>query len=137
MTYNSIHTFLNNIERDFGIMPIEMERASHYLLQIDPLLDPCHLYLTGDTFSLFAQIAPLTLFTKKEDLYLFLLKANFLGKGTRDCALGINAEESHVTLRFTMHNEIDYEIFKQSLEEFLNMQNYWSDKLKSFDSKHV
>ncbi len=65
----------------------------------------------------------------KEEFYLLLMRANFLGQGTKDAILGMDQEEKSLTLSLIIPYEIDSKTFKEKLEDFVNFVDYWRDEL--------
>ena len=108
-------------ELGLGAIPPVDEHKFHHL-KISSLsiamkdLDP-GFYLASD-------IAPLPK-KKKEDFLMLLMKANFLGQGTGGAALGLKEDESFLTLSLSLPYEMNYNMFKDSLEEFANFVEYW------------
>jgi len=66
---------------------------------------------------------------KKEEFLMLLMKANFLGQGTGGGALGLKEDESSLTLSLSLPYEMNYKVFKDSLEEFANFIDYWKKEL--------
>lgn len=82
-------------------------------------------------FTLFAQIAPLPM-QKREELFILLMKANFLGQGTGGSVIGLDKDEKFLTLSSTIPYEVDYKGFKETIEDFANFVDYWRTEV----SKH-
>lgn len=78
-------------------------------------------------FYLSATIAPLPT-KEKEEFLLKLMKANFLGQGTGGGVLGLKEDESFLTLSLSLPYEMDYKIFKETVEEFINYIEYWKNE---------
>lgn len=71
----------------------------------------------------------------KEDFYLFLMRANFLGQGTNGYVLGMDQEEKHLTLSSYIPYELDFKQFKETVEDFINFLSYWQDELARHNEK--
>jgi hypothetical protein len=69
---------------------------------------------------------------KQEALFTFLMKANFLGQGTGGAAIGIDKEEKHLTLSLALPYEVNYEIVREKLEDYINFMDYWADEVDKF-----
>lgn len=65
----------------------------------------------------------------REELFILLMKANFLGQGTGDCVIGMDHQEKFLTLSSQIAYEVNYEIFKEKLEDFVNYLDYWYDEV--------
>src|SRR5271163_4516856 len=57
---------------------------------------------------------------KKEDLFIYLMRANLLGQGTGGARIGLDADEKLLTLSLGLPYEMNYQVFKESLEDFVN-----------------
>lgn len=122
-----LKNLLQQLYQDLGLgtVPPPDEQKVH-LLKINSLdismtdLDP------GFYFS--SLIGPLPQ-KKKEDFLMLLMKANFLGQGTGGAALGLKDDESSLTLSLSLPYEMNYNTFKDSLEEFVNFIDYWKKEL--------
>ena len=68
----------------------------------------------------------------KEALYIYLMKANLLGQGTGGGAIGIDASEKYLTLSQTLPFEVNYEVFHDTLEDFLNFIDYWKEEVPKY-----
>jgi len=79
-------------------------------------------------FYYFSQIAPLPSY-KREELFILLMKANFLGQGTGGGTLGLMEDETFLTLSLGLPYEINYKAFRETLEEFVNFVEYWQNEI--------
>ncbi len=71
---------------------------------------------------------------KKEDLLTFLMGANFIGQETGGSAIGLDEEEKNLTLSLLMPYELNYILFKEKLEDFINYVYYIRDEIVQFSS---
>ncbi|MBP9842135.1 MAG: type III secretion system chaperone [Simkaniaceae bacterium] len=69
---------------------------------------------------------------KHEALFAFLMKANFLGQGTGGAAIGIDKQEKYLTLSLDLPYEVNYEIVREKLEDYINFMDYWADEIEKF-----
>ena len=112
---------------------LEMESApgkdetGMYTLHINPErtialkeLDPGCLF--------FARIGPCP-DKNQEQMYMYLMRGNFLGQGTGGGVLAIDDNEKFLTLTLTMPYDINYKNFKETLEDFVNFADYWRQEL--------
>ncbi len=77
---------------------------------------------------------------KKEDLFIYLMRANLLGQGTAKSRIGLDKEEKILTLSHHIAYEIKYTEFKEKLEDFVNYILYWRkeiEKHKKIASKTI
>src|SRR3990167_283212 len=61
---------------------------------------------------------------KREDLFIYLMRANLLGQGTGGCRIGLDASEKTLTLSLGLPYEMNYQVFKDTLEDFINYLLY-------------
>ena len=104
------------------------EPSRHYILKIDE--DTALIFKELEKGFLIQSALDATPKENVEELFLLLLKANFLGQGTKGSYLALN--ESGETLLF-MHeqtNQLNYPQFKEKIEEFVNYLNYWKLRVK-------
>ncbi len=85
-------------------------------------------------FALQSKISP-TPDTKREDLYIYLMRANFLGQGTGGARIGMDADEKLLTLSLGFSYDMDYQTFKESIEDFVNYVAYWREETTKFEEK--
>lgn len=81
-----------------------------------------------------SRVAPLPQ-RNTEALLMRAMKANFLGQGTGDAVLGINEEETFLTLSLDLTAQISYNAFKEKIETLANYTDYWKQQVKSCDEE--
>lgn len=74
---------------------------------------------------------------KKEELFLFLMRANFLGQGTAGARIGLDRDEKFLTLSLGLPYELNYQSFKEYLEDFVNYLIYWRDQIAKFEREET
>lgn len=111
-------------ELNLDCPPFDREKSTKLSINSDLSL---HLHDLSPGFSLHAQIAPIVL-KKREDLYIYLMRANFLGQGTGGSRIGMDADENFLTLSHGFAYEMDYQTFKESVEDFVNYILYWREE---------
>lgn len=67
-----------------------------------------------------------------EDLYILLMKANFLGQGTAGAFIGMDEKAENFTLTRACKQETSYRQFKEFLEEFVNYYEYWKKRIDTY-----
>ena len=106
------------LEQD-GSAKVELFSYSITMVKLDP----------GVHF--WAQIAPPP--TKEmEEFLLKMMKANFLGQGTGGGVLGMNEDESFLTLSLSLPYEMNYRAFRDAIEEFVNYLEYWKTETAKY-----
>lgn len=77
-----------------------------------------------------SQIGPLPP-KNREAFFSRALLGNLFGQGTRGAVIGINEEETHLTLSKVIEYNVDYKGFKDSVEDFINVIDYWREELNT------
>ncbi len=75
-----------------------------------------------------ARIAPCPK-EKREDLFILLMKANFLGQGTGNNTIALDENENFLTLSSVLPYDMNYKTFKDALEDFANYRDYWKEEI--------
>lgn len=65
-----------------------------------------------------------------EQLYTKLLAGNFFGHATGDAALGLSDDGNALTLSRVLEYNVDYELFKEVLDDFINAVDFWQQEAK-------
>jgi hypothetical protein len=78
---------------------------------------------------LLGHIAPIPT-NKKEEILCYVASGNFLHQGTGNYIIGIDDEEKFLTLSHTIPYEINYKIFKELIEDFVNFLSYWIKEIQ-------
>lgn len=122
----------NNVEKlteDLNLSFVEIEKEKSFLFnfrsfQIEIRQIENLLYCSS-------KIAPCPI-EKREDLFSYLMKANLLGEGTGNGAIGLDASEKFLTLTHKIPYEENYQTFKESVEDFANYLIYWEEEIRKF-----
>lgn len=72
---------------------------------------------------------------KREDLFIWLMRANLLCQGTGGCRIGLDKDEKFLTLLLSIPYEIDYRYFKERFEDFVNYVTYWREEIEKFEER--
>ena len=70
----------------------------------------------------------------QEALLIYLMKANLLGQGTGGASLGLNADETLLTLSRSLPFEVSFKEFHDALEDFLNYIDYWKEEIQKLQA---
>ena len=65
----------------------------------------------------------------REDFFLLLMRANFLGQGTNGHVIGMDKEEKFLTLSSKIPYDVNVKGFKEYIEDFVNFVDYWRGEL--------
>ena len=115
-------------ELQLGSVP-SLDGQKGYSLQVGKFLVALKDLDPGVYF--FAKIASVPE-QKKEEFFIYLMKANFIGQGTGGSTLGLAEDESFLTLSLTLPYELGYLAFKEALEDFINFVDYWKRETEAF-----
>lgn len=66
--------------------------------------------------------------TNRESFFSQLLLANLFGQGTRGAILGLNEDGNRLTLSKTIDYTIDYKGFRDVIEDFINVIDFWREE---------
>ena len=113
-------------ELELGAVP-EKEAGNIYQLQLNSQIK-ITLQEMDPGISFWSRIGPCPL-VKKEDLFILLMKANFLGQGTGGACIGLDENENFLTLSSILPYDMNYKLFKDALEDFANYLDYWREEL--------
>jgi hypothetical protein len=71
---------------------------------------------------------------RREELFTWLMRANYLGQGTGGGRIGLDVEEKFLTLSFSIPYELSYLAFKENVESFVNYVLYWRSEIERFEA---
>ena len=74
---------------------------------------------------------------KREDLFIYLMKANFLGQGTGGASIGLDESENSLTLSLVLPYDMNYKTFRDAVEDFVNYVDYWKAELEKHNAESV
>ncbi len=74
---------------------------------------------------------------KREELFIYLMKANLLHQGTGESVIGLDKNEKNLTLSFEIPYELNYMGFKDKLEEFVNFVAVWQREIKRIKKEEM
>lgn len=67
--------------------------------------------------------------SKQEETFTQLLLANLFGQGTRGAVVGLSEDGKAIKFSKTIE-ATDYKVFKENLEDFVNLIDFWIDEFK-------
>ncbi|MDN3505972.1 MAG: type III secretion system chaperone [Simkaniaceae bacterium] len=65
---------------------------------------------------------------KREEFFIQLMKANLFGQGTMGSTISLKDDENLLTLSRAMPYDMNYGVFKDALEDFANIVEYWREE---------
>ena len=72
---------------------------------------------------------------KKEELFIYLMRGNLLGQGTGGSRIGLDSNEKFLTLSLGLPYELNYQIFRETIEDFVNYLVYWREEVTKFGTE--
>jgi hypothetical protein len=124
---------VERLTSELGIQMPEPDQQKSYVLAINSTLALSVFDLApGFSFRSVASACPVK---KREELFIFLMRANFLGQGTGGARIGLDADEKVLTLSQGFPYEMNYQHFKESVEDFVNYVVYWRNEIAKFDQE--
>jgi len=122
-----VHEHIKKIVKVLEIEIPKQEKDKSFIIEITKELE-VKIFDLDPGFYFFANIAPCPN-EKKEDLFIYLMRANLLGQGTGRSRIGMDKEEKFLTLSYLIDYEVNYIEFKEKLEDFVNYINYWKKEI--------
>ena len=123
-----LEQYLQNLCSDLELpSPAPKDENKQYFLMLPPQIK-VSLKELDPGYYLHATIGPCPTL-KKEDLFIFLMKANFLGQGTGGSTIGLSDDENFLTLSLAIPYDMNYKSFRDTIEDFTNYIDYWKDEL--------
>lgn len=113
-------------ELELGEIPCREENNTYLFPLNGDLTIRIHELDPGLAF--WARIAPCPK-EKREDLFILLAKANFLGQGTGNTTIALDENENFLTLSSVLPYDMNYKMFKDALEDFANYRDYWKEEI--------
>lgn len=65
--------------------------------------------------------------------YSQMMLANLFGQGTEGAVLGLSDDGNHLTLTREIEYNVDYEQFKEVLEDFMNAIDFWRTEALNYN----
>lgn len=71
----------------------------------------------------------------REELFSYLMEANLLGHGTGGARIALDSEEKNLTLLIGLPYELNYQLFRETFEDFVNHLIFWRNEIEKFKNK--
>lgn len=71
----------------------------------------------------------------REQFLMLVMEANLFGKGTRGAVIGLNEEGKGLTLSLEFSPHISYKNFKEKLEDFISVMDFWQKEALKHQEK--
>ncbi|HEU64005.1 MAG TPA: hypothetical protein ENH96_01275 [Chlamydiae bacterium] len=122
-----MHEHVKKIVKVLEIELPKQEKDKSYIIEITKELE-VKIFDLDPGFYFLANIASCPN-EKKEDLFIYLMRANLLGQGTGRCRIGMDMKEKFLTLSYLIDYEVNYIVFKEKFEDFVNYINFWKKEI--------
>lgn len=113
-------------ELELGEVP-QKEEGNVYHFSLNPQTS-IRIQQLDPGISFLSRIGPYPT-VKREELFILLMKANFLGQGTGGSTIALDENENFLTLSLILPYDMNYKMFKDTLEDFTNYLDYWREEL--------
>ncbi len=126
------------IDKHLGLNVSKVEKGllGPYLLKIGDQFDVWIKEL-GPGIVLKSVICPLSNEGDKESLFSYLMRANYIGQGTGGCIIAIDPDEKFLTLSLIMTYDVNYRIFRDKIENFVNYLDFWISEIKRLETGQI
>ena len=127
-----LEEYLSNLCNELNITPITSEKDTYPLKMSEDTI----IYIREFEQGVFFQ-AEITECPKDhlEELLIYLMRANLLGQGTGSSVIGLDEQEKSLTLSLCLPYEMNYRVFRENLEDFVNYLNYWREEIDELQKK--
>ncbi len=133
-THYMLEKYLETLCNELSISPVPERNKEHvYLFPFNDAMTARMLDLEPG-ISIAADLCN-TPKRDREDLFIWIMRANLLGQGTGGCRIGLDLSEKVLTLSLGLPYEINYPIFKEKFEEFVNYVIYWREEIAKFEQQ--
>jgi len=131
-----LHNLLTQLCTELEIKPVPTMNDQKFIpLSMGGLVD-IEIRDLDPGLSLFANICT-TPMKRREELFLELMKANYLGQATGVSRIGMSQDEKFLTLSLGMPYEMSYRTFRESFEDFTNFLLYWREEIEKFTKQET
>lgn len=125
-----IENYMQQLQKDLEL-PKEFDSQMQGVYTM-PLEEDLSIVITSLPFgfSFTCKVAPCP--KEKEDaFYARMLLANLFGQGTKGAILGLDEDGKMLTVVKTVEYNVDYKDFRDMLEDFINVVDFWRDEVKT------
>ena len=131
-----LETILADLTKFLGIHPLKGsgDMGDYFLLKISEQNEVWVRDLNPGVFFR-AVIGMLANTSSQEDFFAYLMRANYHGQGTGGSTIAIDPNEKFLTLCLNIPYEVNYKIFHDKLEDFLNYLDFWREEIKNHEAK--
>lgn len=126
-----IDILLRDTEKYLGLKAKEGKqgREGSFMLKIPERFE-VWVRETPEGILLESTLAPMPEIRDKESLFIYLMKANLFGQGTGGTVIGLDGNEKNLTLSQLLPYEVNYALFRDKLEAFINYLEFWQGEIE-------
>lgn len=128
-----LQNFIETLCSELSISPIPKLKEKTASLRVNEKVEVA-LRDLDPGISMRAKIGPCPK-KRREDLLIFLMRANLLGQGTGGARIGLDEDEKTLTLSLGIPYEMNYQTFREHLEKFVNYLVYWREEVAKFEKE--
>jgi hypothetical protein len=128
-----IRTFLEKLSEELSIAPPKTHEKTAFSFTLNENI-VVYLRDLEPGVSMQAPLTPCPT-EKKEELFAYLMRANVLGQGTNGARIGLDAEEKTLTLLLGLPYEMNYQLFRETFEDFVNHLVFWRNEIEKFKNE--
>jgi len=129
-TMSETEKYMQQFEKELELeRPLARPNSSAYLIPLDEGLT-MSVNLLPFGFFLLSEFADAPK-ENEEVLYTEMLSANLFGQGTKGATLGLNERGNLLTISQVVDYNIEYRDFKELIDDFVNMIDFWQSQSHS------
>ncbi len=125
-----LKNFVDQLCRELGMIPPKLDEKKGYVMKVGG--NVVHVRDLDPGVAAHANICEVPK-KRKEELFMWLMRANLLGQGTASTRIGIDADEKFLTLSLGLPYELNYQTFREAIEDFVNYLIYWREEVTKFE----
>lgn len=129
----AVESFLQLFCKEYSIHPFP-EKSPQNLYQV-PINETMTIAFSELELgcSLSSPLPPLSSSTKiHEALFIYLMRANFLGFSTGGGTIGLNEQGTGFVFSLFLPYELDYQNFRNHVEDFANYLTFWKEEVARY-----
>ena len=133
MSVFMIQELLQKLSTELSLDPAKQERENSFSFSLNKTIT-LHLRDLEPGLSLYSPIIQCGE-KRREELFIYLMQANLLGQGTGGGRIALDFEEKTLTLLLGLPYEMNYQLFKEMIENFANHLIFWRNEIERFTNE--
>lgn len=119
-----LEPFIKQLMQEFELEgSLATQVPGNYALPLEPDVS-VQISETPEGFTLFSTLCPCPK-ERQEEFFTQMLLGNLFGQGTEGAVLGLDEEGKHLTLSRVITEQVEYPLFMDILEDFMNSVDFW------------